>query len=141
MWLILAQTDALAGASGWAGAGLLGLVLAWLLFKHLPDKDFQLDSLIKGHNEALAFQAKQHAAELEKRDAAVALQAAKNTEAVAALIVAFKEEQKETRHDSRDALQTILNRHAAEFKELTVALKSEFEALSRRLGVSSGAGN
>jgi hypothetical protein len=26
----------LGGASGWAGAGMLGLVLAWLLWKHIP---------------------------------------------------------------------------------------------------------
>lgn len=31
------------GASGWAGAGILGLVLAWLFFKHLPDKDALLE--------------------------------------------------------------------------------------------------
>lgn len=28
--------DQLAGNGGWAGAGLLGAVLAWLLFWHLP---------------------------------------------------------------------------------------------------------
>lgn len=35
---LLALTDPtdLAGASGWFGAGLLGLVLAWLLFKGYP---------------------------------------------------------------------------------------------------------
>ncbi len=35
MW---AQNDnvALAGQAGWAGVGLLGLVLGWLLFMHLP---------------------------------------------------------------------------------------------------------
>jgi hypothetical protein len=27
----------IAGNTGWAGAGLLGLVLGWLLLKHLPD--------------------------------------------------------------------------------------------------------
>ena len=37
-WLIFAQAaESLAGSSGWAGAGLLGLVLAVLFFKILPD--------------------------------------------------------------------------------------------------------
>lgn len=40
--------DALAG-SGWAGAGLLGLVLCWLLFVHLPNKDKQLQQIIDRH--------------------------------------------------------------------------------------------
>lgn len=35
-------TGALTGAGGWAGAGLLGLVLSWLLLKHLPDRDKQV---------------------------------------------------------------------------------------------------
>lgn len=40
-------SDPLSGGGGWVGAGLLGLVLAWLLLKHLPDKDNQIDRLIK----------------------------------------------------------------------------------------------
>jgi uncharacterized membrane protein YgaE (UPF0421/DUF939 family) len=34
--------DGISGGAGWAGAGLLGLVLAWLLLKYLPDKDKQI---------------------------------------------------------------------------------------------------
>lgn len=36
------EMAALSGGSGWLGAGLLGGVLAWLLFVHLPSKDKQL---------------------------------------------------------------------------------------------------
>jgi PAS domain S-box-containing protein len=52
-WLLfIAQSsDPLSGGAGWAGAGLLGLLLAWLLLKHLPDKDRQLSELIKDYNE------------------------------------------------------------------------------------------
>jgi PAS domain S-box-containing protein len=49
--LVIAQADQITGGAGWAGAGLLGLVLAWLLLKHLPDKDKQLNDLIKHHDE------------------------------------------------------------------------------------------
>src|SRR5689334_4997153 len=34
--------DSLSGGAGWFGAGLLGLVLGWLLLVHLPSKDKQL---------------------------------------------------------------------------------------------------
>jgi len=46
----LAQTPAesLAGGAGWVGAGLLGGVLAWLMFVHLPSKDKQIKELIDG---------------------------------------------------------------------------------------------
>lgn len=39
--------EILSGQGGWAGAGLLGLVLGWLLLKHLPAKDAQLSALLK----------------------------------------------------------------------------------------------
>lgn len=42
-----AAADALAGGSGWAGAGLLGMVLAWLLLRHLPAKDAQIERMIE----------------------------------------------------------------------------------------------
>ena len=51
--VILAQTDALSGGSGWAGASLLGAVLAWLLFKHLPAKDQQIFDMIESRQKAL----------------------------------------------------------------------------------------
>ncbi len=47
--LILFGVDdltALSGGSGWLGAGLLGLVLSWLLLIHLPKKDLQLEVLL-----------------------------------------------------------------------------------------------
>lgn len=50
MWLLAqgaAAADPISGGAGWVGAGLLGLVLAWLLLKHLPEKDKQIYSLIE----------------------------------------------------------------------------------------------
>lgn len=61
MWLIplIAQTpEPLGGGSGWVGAGLLGLVLSWLLMVHLPAKDKQIRDLMESndarHREARA---------------------------------------------------------------------------------------
>lgn len=49
---ILAQSpESLSGGAGWVGAGLLGLVLFWLLLKHLPDKDKQLEKLLLSRDE------------------------------------------------------------------------------------------
>ena len=31
------QPDPISGGAGWVGASFLGLVLSWLLLKHLPD--------------------------------------------------------------------------------------------------------
>jgi hypothetical protein len=54
MYELFAQTsvDALSG-SGWVGAGLLGAVLSWLMFIHLPAKDKQLKEIIDGKDDLL----------------------------------------------------------------------------------------
>lgn len=39
---------------GWAGAGLLGLVLAWLLLVHLPSKDKQIKDQIDAIRQVFA---------------------------------------------------------------------------------------
>jgi hypothetical protein len=42
--------DVLSGGAGWAGAGLLGGVLGWLLFVRLPAQDRQTQALIEGRD-------------------------------------------------------------------------------------------
>lgn len=66
--VILAQvlpTD-LAGGSGWAGAGLLGLVLAWLLLRHLPEKDRMLSDIIEKHDTVEREQRKEYLTSLKE---------------------------------------------------------------------------
>lgn len=46
--------DALAGNSGWVGAGLLGAILLWLFTMHLPAKDKQLKELLADRDKQLS---------------------------------------------------------------------------------------
>lgn len=48
-----ADADTLLSGSGWTGAGLLGSVLAWLLFRHLPAKDEQVKGMIERYDAAM----------------------------------------------------------------------------------------
>ena len=48
-WMLAQATDPISGGAGWVGAGLLGAILFWLLFKHLPAKDAQLENLMGKH--------------------------------------------------------------------------------------------
>lgn len=50
---LIAEADPIFAGSGWTGAGLLGAVLAWLLFRHLPAKDEQVRQLIDRHDSGL----------------------------------------------------------------------------------------
>ncbi len=55
--ILLAELDLPGGApAGWIGASMLGSVLGWLLFVHLPNKDKQLERILemnKQHIEAM----------------------------------------------------------------------------------------
>lgn len=49
MLFVFAQAppiDPISGGAGWVGAGLLGLVLGWLLLRHLPEKDRQMKEYV-----------------------------------------------------------------------------------------------
>lgn len=52
LFILLAQTatDPFSGGAGWVGTGLLGSVLGWLLFVHLPGKDKQILGLIESRD-------------------------------------------------------------------------------------------
>ena len=52
----------LAGSSGWFGAGLLGLVLSWLLLVYLPRQDVRNDAKDKHLAEILAAKDARHEA-------------------------------------------------------------------------------
>ena len=46
MLILLSQVEMANGLAGWSSFGISGLVLAWLLLKHLPEKDRQVDSML-----------------------------------------------------------------------------------------------
>lgn len=108
---LIAQSDSLSGGAGWAGAGLLGLVLAWLLFVHLPAKDKQLKEFTEGKDK--------HVTELTVTY--------ENKLEVA--IKAFKEESKEDKAEFKMALDAVLAHCEKETKELVEAFRSEMNKL------------
>jgi PAS domain S-box-containing protein len=64
-------TDSLSGNGGWVGAGLLGLVLAWLLLRHLPEKDRQLSDKDKAHETRVKEILDTRDKQLEAKDVAI----------------------------------------------------------------------
>jgi predicted hydrolase (HD superfamily) len=60
--------DMVGGSAGWVGAGLLGLVLAWLFGKHLPSKDAQIERLLAQAKEQLAAKDTQLREQLTAKD-------------------------------------------------------------------------
>lgn len=57
LWTVLfanAAVDPISGGAGWVGAGLLGLVLAWFLLKHIPDERTRHDAREREKDEQMA---------------------------------------------------------------------------------------
>ena len=64
MWVLIAQVSP-SELSGWAGAGLLGLVLSWLLLTYLPAKDKQIRDMFADFREEMRLQRESAAALLK----------------------------------------------------------------------------
>jgi hypothetical protein len=121
--------DILGGNAGWAGAGLLGLVLAWLLLKHLPDrdkqnaeKDKQITDLITRNDERQDAMRKEH------------------VETISTLATTFKAEQaaerqlhKEQLTAEREACErhfaTLADSTQGNFKNLSESMQASFKAV------------
>lgn len=92
--------DPISGGAGWVGAGLLGAVLAWLMLKHLPDKDKQIKELVDTMNS----QVKEVIAQ--------------KTAALATLTTA-----------AQASLDKVTSHCAEEMKEVTTAFKYEIDRM------------
>lgn len=112
LFAVLAQADpsSLVGGAGWAGVGLLGSVLSWLLFIHLPAKD----KLVKELVEAKDAQIKDM---LDTRDALVLSLAKIGTD-----------NDRERRQDFKESLKTMVDGFVVEIRELRRVIETVSDA-------------
>lgn len=139
----------LSGSAGWVGTGLLGAVLSWLCFVHLPAKDKQLAEKDKQLLDILNLHRQDQAIDRKARhDAADAFQSAVMNMAAAArtereardqIFVAAIEKQEE-KFDGRtknllDALDKqnsiFVNSLARQSEELAAVMKEGSERVER----------
>lgn len=64
--MLAEMADPISGGGGWLGAGLLGLVLAWLLLRHLPSKDAQIERLVESRDAMVRAVVAEHRATVER---------------------------------------------------------------------------
>lgn len=105
--------DPLTNGYGWAGAGLLGLVLAWLLLKHVPDKDKQIRDLVNDYFSLLGAKDKSHAKIIEDKDTAAALAT------------------REARTEFRAMLLEVVAMHEKQLNGFAALIHKDNEAISR----------
>ena len=108
--LILAQlppADPISGGAGWVGTGLLGSVLAWVFFWHLPAKDKQLEKLITDKDAHVATLTERYEKKLER------------------VTLAFEAELDKSKIEFKAALDQVLNHCDKETNKLVEAFRTE----------------
>lgn len=121
LYLLVSQTDPLSGGAGWVGAGLLGLVLFWLLVIHLPSKDKQIKELIERQDKIL-----------ETKDLRI-LKIIDDFDArILTTVTSFLAENKEARKTFADAINVMETQLEHRMTAMIVAMKAEFERLHRQ---------
>lgn len=113
-----ASVDPISGGAGWVGAGLLGLVLAWLLFIHLPAKDKQLAGLIESKDKQLADL-------VDSRDSFVRELTHNFRDAMQAAAVAAAVQDKERRDDYKASLATVVSHCEKETGQMSQAIRKD----------------
>lgn len=134
--LVAQASDPISGGAGWVGAGLLGMVLAWLLLKHLPDKDRQTREQQERWAQFTAEKDGQFLERLNNKDLQIDRLMEGRNLVVRELTTDFAEQLRESRKEFKDALNEILQQHDRQVTELSVAIKQEFERMYgvRQLG-------
>lgn len=108
--LLIAQAgpvDTISGGAGWIGAGLLGAVLWWLLFKHLPAKDKQIADLI------------------DRQDAFVRELTNNFRDAMQAAAAVSAAQDKERRDDYKSSLATVVAHCEKETGQISQAIRKD----------------
>jgi PAS domain S-box-containing protein len=95
--VIVAQGDPISGGAGWVGAGLLGSVLLWLFFRHIPAKDAQFSDMVKERDATVKALAEAYGASLDKKDAIIKGMAEAHANSVDKVIKHCEKEGKEER--------------------------------------------
>jgi hypothetical protein len=128
------SSDPISGGAGWVGAGLLGLVLGWLLFVHLPAKDKQLAALIESKDKQIAdlvtSNNRQIGELVASRDAFVRELTHNFRDAMQVAAVAAAVQDKERREDYKASLSTIVNHYEKENGLMTTAIRQELSDLA-----------
>lgn len=118
LFILFAQVvaDPLSGGAGWVGTGLLGSVLGWLLFVHLPNKDKQILGLI------------------ESRDHLVEKVTTDFRQSLNDLVNKADIRDKERTEDFKQSLQKVVDHCEKEVTATVDALKKEVDRISQYVG-------
>ena len=135
--------DPISGGAGWIGAGLLGLILFWLLMKHLPAKDAQIDAFVRGkdtHVEAITAKFVESINEARREAKVEREQARADQNEDRNLFLAELEKQRILRHEQAQHFTTSLVQLHTVLSELRLAVQQTGQQIGHQAGkVGAGA--
>jgi single-stranded DNA-specific DHH superfamily exonuclease len=129
--LIVAQAsapgDILSGAPAWTGTGLLGAILAWLFFRHLPAKDKQISDLVETRDRMVRELTADHRANIVELTAS-------HRASLADLATRAVAQDQERRKDFREALDVVVSHCERETATNSKAIAINGEAIRKTVG-------
>src|SRR5258708_1629785 len=127
--------DPISGGAGWGGAGLLGLVLAWLLLVRLPANDKQQEKAAERHDALVEKLATKHASDLvdtaSKHAAQVKELNSEHVSRVERMILNATTEAKDRRIDYLESLKTVVAHCKEDASRTAEALKAGMDESSQ----------
>jgi hypothetical protein len=112
------------GAPAWVGTGLLGGVLGWLLFVHLPSKDKQIAGLIADRDRAMTEKDERH-------DAHIKGLTDRFNETMTGIVVRYTDQERERRADYREALAVVVSHCEKETSQTGAAIRKNLEGFTQ----------
>ena len=112
--------DPISGGAGWVGAGLLGLVLGWLLLVHLPSKDKQLKDMINDKDKLFSDLSADKDRQLSEKDKQINTILDHKWAAIESLIKDHSETLKHVTTEFRNSLQDVAT-HCEKTEERLIA--------------------
>lgn len=116
--------DILSGAPAWTGTGLLGAILAWLFFKHLPNKDKQISDLVETRDRMVRELTADHRANIVELTAS-------HRASLTDLATRAVAQDQERRKDFREALDVVVSHCEREAVANSKAIANNGEAIRK----------
>lgn len=122
--------------SGWVGTGLLGSVLAWLLWVHLPAKDKQVSDMLDRHAVVVADLQKSSTEERNKEREARHSLVDQYQKAMLQLIEGNAAESKEDRKSFQDRQMRLEDMFHAQITELKIMIQGFYHPTVDKVATS-----
>lgn len=132
------ELNSLSGATGWGGAGLLGLVLLWVFLRHLPAKDLQMERFIDSRDKALSAKDSQITDLIRSRDEMMRAMVDTNDRRMTEMANFSAKQEEARRSDCQQSMANVLSHSSKEHGSIMELVQRNFAELRQHLSDKGG---